>query len=123
MKRIDKYTRAAITHYNLSRYVQMSCSLFYRCAYSQMNTSWVTFRMDILAALYTTSLAVYLTYFSPLSASNAGFSLNMAGTRGLCPRGFRMAYTLFPQAAFSSTVMELVRVVNELENSGKFSHV
>ena len=97
MKCIDKYTRAAITHYNLSRYVQMSCSLFYRCTYSQMNTSWVTFRMDILAALYTTSLAVYLTYFSPLSASNAGFSLNMAGLCCDLLRPLGTAYTMMIQ--------------------------
>ena len=42
--------------------------------------SWVTIRVDFIGTLYTTALMIYLTYITRMSASNAGFSLNMAGT-------------------------------------------
>ena len=41
--------------------------------------SWVTIRVDFIGTLYTTALMIYLTYITRMSASNAGFSLNMAG--------------------------------------------
>ncbi|KAI0758967.1 P-loop containing nucleoside triphosphate hydrolase protein [Fomes fomentarius] len=69
--RIDTYTRSSILNSNLNR--------------------WVTTRVDFIGTLFNTSLAVYLTYFSTLSASNAGFSLALA-------------------AAFSNTIFSAVRL-------------
>ncbi|TFK79744.1 P-loop containing nucleoside triphosphate hydrolase protein [Polyporus arcularius HHB13444] len=57
-KRIDKYSRAAIIHVNLNR--------------------WVGIRVDLMGTIFATSLAAYLTYVGHLSASNTGFSLAMA---------------------------------------------
>ncbi|RPD70679.1 P-loop containing nucleoside triphosphate hydrolase protein [Lentinus tigrinus ALCF2SS1-7] len=56
--RIDRYSRAAITHVNLNR--------------------WVGIRVDLIGTMFSTSLAAYLTYGGHLSASNTGFSLAMA---------------------------------------------
>ncbi|KAH7907307.1 P-loop containing nucleoside triphosphate hydrolase protein [Hygrophoropsis aurantiaca] len=59
--RIDRYTKCARTFYNLHR--------------------WLTIRLDIISALFTSSLAAYLVYGdSSLNASDIGFSLNMAVT-------------------------------------------
>ncbi|RPD55478.1 P-loop containing nucleoside triphosphate hydrolase protein [Lentinus tigrinus ALCF2SS1-6] len=77
--RIDRYSRAAITHFTLNR--------------------WIMFRADTLGALFTASLALYLTYFSHLSASNTGFSFTMA-------------------AAFSGVILHVVRTFNDAEISG-----
>lgn len=57
-KRIDKYSRISRTTYNLTR--------------------WVAIRIDFLGDLYNGTLACYIVYWSTLSSSNAGFSLNMA---------------------------------------------
>ncbi|KAL7284522.1 hypothetical protein ACG7TL_001813 [Trametes sanguinea] len=57
-RRIDRYTRVAITHWNLSR--------------------WLATRINLIAVFFVTGLATYLTYASDLSASNTGFSLTMA---------------------------------------------
>ncbi|KAF5317511.1 hypothetical protein D9619_013131 [Psilocybe cf. subviscida] len=57
-KRIDKYSRISRTTYNLAR--------------------WVATRIDFLGDLYNAALACYLVYWSSISSSNAGFSLNMA---------------------------------------------
>ena len=78
--RIDRYSRAAITHFTLNRYVseQHLVCLGFRPDRCSLH-SWVMFRVDTLGALFTSSLAVYLTYFSRLSASNTGFSFTMAG--------------------------------------------
>ncbi len=35
-------------------------------------------RADMTGTLFTVSLAIYLTYFAQLDASNIGFSLSMA---------------------------------------------
>ncbi|KAF9476386.1 P-loop containing nucleoside triphosphate hydrolase protein [Pholiota conissans] len=51
MKRIDRYSRAARTFYNLTR--------------------WITIRLDFIGSLFTCSLATYLVYFQS-SASNTG---------------------------------------------------
>ncbi|KAL7284501.1 hypothetical protein ACG7TL_001792 [Trametes sanguinea] len=75
-RRIDRYTRVAVTHWNLNR-----------------------MRIDIIALLFSTSLAAYLTYVSDLSASNTGFSLTMA-------------------TAFSTVINQIVRVFNEFEICG-----
>ncbi|KAI1790046.1 P-loop containing nucleoside triphosphate hydrolase protein [Ganoderma leucocontextum] len=56
--RIDRWTRASNTFYNLNR--------------------WVIVRADLIGTIFTVSLATYLTYFTKLNASNIGFSLNMA---------------------------------------------
>ncbi|KAG5650067.1 hypothetical protein H0H81_000902 [Sphagnurus paluster] len=58
LNRIDRYTRAARTFYNLNR--------------------WIGIRIDIISGLFTASLATYLVYFQNQKASNTGFALNMA---------------------------------------------
>ncbi|KAI0793375.1 P-loop containing nucleoside triphosphate hydrolase protein [Abortiporus biennis] len=57
-KLVDQYTRANRTFMNLNR--------------------WISVRMDALTALYTSSLAGYLIYFSTVTSSDIGFSLAMA---------------------------------------------
>ncbi|KAL0579441.1 hypothetical protein V5O48_002547 [Marasmius crinis-equi] len=59
LKRIDKFTRAARTFYNLNR--------------------WICIRTDVLGGLFASGLAAYLVYGRAQSASKTGFSLNMAG--------------------------------------------
>ncbi|KAI0633979.1 P-loop containing nucleoside triphosphate hydrolase protein [Trametes polyzona] len=78
-ERIDRYTRVSVTHQNLNR--------------------WVSCRIDFVGTLFTTSLAIYLTYVSKLSASDTGFSLNMA-------------------AAFSTIIFQVIRLFNEFEIAG-----
>ena len=39
----------------------------------------MTIRVDLAGTVFLTSLAIWLLYFAPLSASNTGFSLAMAG--------------------------------------------
>ncbi|KAF9013114.1 hypothetical protein BDQ17DRAFT_1321012 [Cyathus striatus] len=58
MTRTDHYTRVARVSYNLNR--------------------WIAVRMDLLGALFTTSLATYLVRTRNASASNTGFSLTVA---------------------------------------------
>ncbi|QRV86037.1 ABC transporter transmembrane region [Ceratobasidium sp. AG-Ba] len=59
LKRIDKYTRAARSFYNLNR--------------------WINIRMDIMGGAFAASLAAYLVSGkAKIDASNAGFSLTMA---------------------------------------------
>ncbi|KAL0950639.1 hypothetical protein HGRIS_007427 [Hohenbuehelia grisea] len=58
MTRIDRYTRAARTFYNLNR--------------------WICIRIDALGGMFSAGLAAYLFYFTDKNASNTGFSLNMA---------------------------------------------
>ncbi|KAI0365043.1 P-loop containing nucleoside triphosphate hydrolase protein [Pilatotrama ljubarskyi] len=77
--RIDRYSRVAVTHENLNR--------------------WLSARIDFIGTLFATSLALYLTYAARLSASDAGFSLNMA-------------------AAFSGVIFQAIRVFNDFEISG-----
>ncbi|KAJ3760576.1 hypothetical protein EV360DRAFT_81041 [Lentinula raphanica] len=79
LRRIDKFSRAARTYYNLNR--------------------WITIRVDALGALLSCVLAVYLVYFRSQSASNTGFSLNMA-------------------VGFSSLILWWVRTLNEFEVQG-----
>jgi len=57
-KRINRYTRAAVPFYNLTR--------------------WLGTRTDALAGSFSAILAVYLVYGSGARASNTGFSLTMA---------------------------------------------
>ncbi|CEL51761.1 ATP-binding cassette transporter abc4 OS=Schizosaccharomyces pombe (strain 972 / ATCC 24843) GN=abc4 PE=3 SV=1 [Rhizoctonia solani AG-1 IB] len=59
LSRIDKYTRAARTFYNLNR--------------------WICIRMDALGGLFAAGLASYLVFYrTSVDASDTGFSLNMA---------------------------------------------
>ena len=41
---------------------------------------WIAVRMEILSGVFAASLAAYLVYWDHVTASNTGFSLNMAGT-------------------------------------------
>ncbi|KAJ3833329.1 hypothetical protein F5878DRAFT_646030 [Lentinula raphanica] len=79
LRRIDKFSRAARTYYNLN--------------------PWITVRVDALGALLSCVLAVYLVYYRGQSASNTGFSLNMA-------------------VGFSSLILWWVRTLNEFEVQG-----
>ncbi len=45
---------------------------------------WVTVRVDLGGTVLVTALAIWLLYFAPLSASNTGFSLTMAGASTIC---------------------------------------
>ncbi|KAG2023135.1 ATP-binding cassette transporter [Coprinopsis cinerea AmutBmut pab1-1] len=79
LKRINRYTRAARVFYNLNR--------------------WICIRVDVLGGLFASSLAAYLIYFRDHSASNIGFSLNMA-------------------VGFSTMILWWIRIVNEFEVQG-----
>ncbi|KAH7905266.1 P-loop containing nucleoside triphosphate hydrolase protein [Hygrophoropsis aurantiaca] len=80
LTRIDRYTKCARMFYNLTR--------------------WLSIRLDVISALFTSSLAAYLVYGnSTLTASDIGFSLSMA-------------------VIFSSLILWWVRVLNDLEVSG-----
>ncbi|KIY64092.1 P-loop containing nucleoside triphosphate hydrolase protein [Cylindrobasidium torrendii FP15055 ss-10] len=79
MTRIDRYTRPALVYYNMNR--------------------WVAVRTDGLSALLSAGLATYLVYVSRDTASNTGFSLNMA-------------------VAFNGLIVILVRYLNELQVVG-----
>jgi hypothetical protein len=78
-KRIDRFTIAARTAFNLNRsvsryYLPTSYVLIPRC-------SWVAIRIDVLGGMFASGLGAYLVY-SPqnqTSASNTGFALTMAG--------------------------------------------
>ena len=56
--RVDRYSRAARTFYNLNR--------------------WICIRIETLGGIYQASLAAYLVYSGVVHASNVGFSLTMA---------------------------------------------
>ncbi|KAF9024857.1 P-loop containing nucleoside triphosphate hydrolase protein [Hymenopellis radicata] len=56
--RQDKYTRTSRSFWNLNR--------------------WVDIRINTIGSMFAAGLAIYLVYFHELSASNVGFSLNMA---------------------------------------------
>ncbi|KAF5336910.1 hypothetical protein D9611_003444 [Ephemerocybe angulata] len=58
MNRINRYTRASRTFYNLNR--------------------WICIRVDAIGGLFSAGLAAYLLYLRGRSAANIGFSLNMA---------------------------------------------
>jgi hypothetical protein len=63
MNRINRYTRASRSFYNLNR--------------------WVCIRIDAMGGLFASGLAAYLLYYRTHGASNTGFSLNMAGEHHL----------------------------------------
>ncbi|KAF5330041.1 hypothetical protein D9611_010477 [Ephemerocybe angulata] len=72
-KRIDHYVRIARMSFDLNR--------------------WINFRIDVLGAAFTASLAAYLTYAGNISSANVGFSLNRS-------------------VRFASGILWLVRVFN-----------
>ncbi|KXN82428.1 ATP-binding cassette transporter abc4 [Leucoagaricus sp. SymC.cos] len=76
LKRIDFYSRVARVSYNLNR--------------------WISVRIDVLGALFTTCLAAYLVYGSSAKPENIGFSLNMA-------------------VDFCAMILWWVRIFNDLE--------
>ncbi|KZS96558.1 P-loop containing nucleoside triphosphate hydrolase protein, partial [Sistotremastrum niveocremeum HHB9708] len=55
IKRIDNYTRAARTYWNVNR--------------------WIGFRMDTLGGIFTGVIAAYVVYWRNLSSGNVGFTL------------------------------------------------
>jgi len=59
---------------------------------------WIGVRIQLLSALFTSSLAAYLVYIRPPTAANTGFSLNMA-------------------LGFSNMILIWVRVLNMFEIS------
>ncbi|KAJ3519232.1 hypothetical protein NMY22_g13302 [Coprinellus aureogranulatus] len=75
-KRLDNYVRIARTNYDVNR--------------------WINTRIDFLGALFTTSLAAYMTYGSTVTAANVGFSLNRASD-------------------FCAMVLLVVRIYNEFQ--------
>lgn len=79
MRRINRYTRASRTFYNLNR--------------------WICVRVDIISGSFAAGLAGYLLYSRSHSASNIGFSLNMA-------------------VGFSSQILWWIRMLNDFEVSG-----
>ncbi|OJT09188.1 ATP-binding cassette transporter abc4, partial [Trametes pubescens] len=78
-ERVDKYSRVYIMHENFNR--------------------WISARMDFIGTVFATSLAIYLVYASSLSASDTGFSLNMA-------------------TAFSAIIFAVIRTFNVFEVNG-----
>ncbi|KAF9243723.1 hypothetical protein BU15DRAFT_71850 [Melanogaster broomeanus] len=79
LNRLDRYTKTGRVFYNLNR--------------------WVSVRLELVGALFTTALATYLVYGRSRDASNVGFSLNMT-------------------VGFSSLILNWVRTLNEVEVSG-----
>ncbi|KAF8953101.1 multidrug resistance-associated ABC transporter [Flammula alnicola] len=71
LRRIDHYSRAARTSWNLNR--------------------WIGLRIDFLGAAFTALLASYLVYFRSISAANSGFSLIQA--LGFCTYLFYLIRT------------------------------
>ncbi|KAL1937768.1 hypothetical protein VTO73DRAFT_12921 [Trametes versicolor] len=79
-RRIDRYVRAGRTFYNL-------------------NSRWVSIRIESLGALFAACLAAYLVYGSHARAASTGFSLNMA-------------------VGFSAMILWWIRILNEFEVNG-----
>ncbi|KAI0373552.1 P-loop containing nucleoside triphosphate hydrolase protein [Pilatotrama ljubarskyi] len=77
--RVDRYSRVALIFNGLTR--------------------WITIRMDIMGTALLALLAAHLIYVARLSASNAGFVMNMAG-------------------GFTINILSWIRGVNDLMISG-----
>lgn len=75
-KRLDHYVKLSRMNYDLNR--------------------WINIRIDVLGALFTASLAAYLTYGAKISAADVGFSLNRA-------------------AQFTNMVLLVVRIYNQFQ--------
>ncbi|RPD55442.1 P-loop containing nucleoside triphosphate hydrolase protein [Lentinus tigrinus ALCF2SS1-7] len=95
-RRIDRYSRVAITHNTLNR--------------------WVMFRVDTLGVIFTASLGIYLTYITRLSASNTGFSFAMAAAfSGVILDAVRM----FNEAEISGNSLERIQQYLVIEQEPK----
>ncbi|KAJ7754435.1 multidrug resistance-associated ABC transporter [Mycena metata] len=79
LDRINRMSRASRTFSNLNR--------------------WVVIRIDVLGALFATSLAYYVVYFQSARPFNVGFSLNMA-------------------IGFAEVILNWVRLINQFEVQG-----
>ncbi|EIW62518.1 multidrug resistance-associated ABC transporter [Trametes versicolor FP-101664 SS1] len=77
--RVDRYSRAAFVYNGLNR--------------------WIAVRVDVMGTLLSVILAAYLVYSARVSASNAGFAMNMA-------------------VGFSATILQGVRMFNYLQVAG-----
>lgn len=78
--------------------------------------SWVTIRINSLGAIFAAALAAYLVYGKAVTASNTGFSLNMAGQHTVC---YVVVIAVdMGTVGFSSMILWWVRIFNELEVSG-----
>jgi hypothetical protein len=100
LERINRYTRAARTFYNLNR--------------------WICIRIDAIGGAFAAALAAYLVYFQGHSAANTGFSLNMAGKiNDLWPCRRRALTTGASLVGFSGMILWWVRVLNDFEVQGK----
>ncbi len=79
----------------------------------------MTARIDLVGTFFATSLAIYLTYISKMSASDTGFSLNMASEYmspvwlDHSPDGNHSSI-----AAFSTIIFQVIRMFNEFEIAG-----
>lgn len=96
MNRINRYTRAARTFYNLNR--------------------WVCIRIDAMGGLFSSGLAAYLLYYRSHGAANTGFSLNMAGKE----RFFVSWCSDINQflVGFSGMILWWIRMLNDFEVQG-----
>ena len=79
---------------------------------------WIGSRIDLFACLFSTSLALYLTYFSDMSAANTGFSLTVASKSTSCRLLMKLGSDTGAKAAFSAVINQAIRIFNEFEISG-----
>ncbi|KAH9922615.1 uncharacterized protein B0H18DRAFT_1120791 [Fomitopsis serialis] len=93
--RINRYTRASRTFWSLNR--------------------WVTIRISALGSFFAAALAAYLVYGKGITASNTGFSLNMAG-QGYPSWSSHSLLTSISR--IQRMILWWVRIFNELEVSG-----
>ena len=77
-------------------------------------------RVDTMAALFTVSLATYLTYFAKMDASNIGFSLSMASESSYRTLRALLDSENGMSVAASTKVFEWVRTFNALDLAGKY---
>lgn len=72
--------------------------------------------MAVIGALFSALLAAYLVYFQQLSASNTGFSLNMAGMNGVSTKRSADISLL---VGFSNLLHWWIRDLNDFEVQGE----
>ena len=77
-------------------------------------------RLDTLGQLFTTSLAFYLVYGTPATASNIGFILSVSGELLSCAK--RCHLLILSQASFSDTILWWVRNLNSFEGLSSVTH-
>ncbi|KAE9406279.1 P-loop containing nucleoside triphosphate hydrolase protein [Gymnopus androsaceus JB14] len=76
LTRINYYSRPSRVFYNLNR--------------------WIDVRLDLLGNIFSAGLAAYLVYFRGQTASNTGFSLNLA-------------------VLFTSSILHYIRIMNDFQ--------